>query len=127
MFDTCLHLLWRDLGNGVRGCSHHILCDQDFDWIKNEFRSQLAMSTRALHISSRSARFLGALLGLLVYVVLVVGVGFGVGLQSDDPTSNTGLWWFLVGLLVSTLLGAWFLPWIRKRFSARFARRQQMK
>jgi peptidoglycan/LPS O-acetylase OafA/YrhL len=83
------------------------------------------MSVRAMRIRSRSARFFGALLGLSVYVVLVVGFGFGS--QSNDPTSNTGLWWFLVGLLISILLGAWFVPWIRKRFSARFARRQQIK
>jgi Na+-driven multidrug efflux pump len=81
------------------------------------------MSARSLRIRSRSARFLGALSGLVVYVLLV----FVAGPESQDPTSNNGLWWFLVGLVVSALLGAWFLPWLRKRFSARYARRRQLR
>lgn len=81
------------------------------------------MSSRSLRIRRQSTRFLGALMGLLIYLVLV----FVAGSQSRDPTSNTGLWWFLVGLMVSALVGAWFLPWIRKRFSARYARRRQFK
>jgi lipopolysaccharide export LptBFGC system permease protein LptF len=81
------------------------------------------MSARSLRMRSQTARFLGALLGLVLYVVLV----FVAGPQSSDPTSNTGLWWFLGGLVFAGLLGAWFLPWLRKRFSARYARRRQLR
>ena len=79
--------------------------------------------SRSLRISSRSARFLGALAGLLLFVVLV----FALAPQSADPTSNAGLWWFLIGALVMMGFGAWFLPWIRQRFSARHARRRALK
>jgi len=79
--------------------------------------------SRSLRIRSRSARFIGALVGLLVYVFLV----FVMAPQSGDPTSNTGLWWFLIGALFSLGLGAWFLPWFRQRFSARYARRRGLR
>lgn len=79
--------------------------------------------SRSLRIRSRSARFLGALVGLLLFVLLV----FLLAPQSTDPTSNAGLWWFLVGALAMMGLGAWFLPWIRQRFSARHARRRVLK
>jgi hypothetical protein len=79
--------------------------------------------SRSLRIRSQSARFIGALLGLLVYVSWV----FVMAPQSGDPTSNAGLWWFLIGALFSMGFGAWFLPWLRQRFSARHARRRGLR
>jgi hypothetical protein len=79
--------------------------------------------SRSLRIRSRSARFLGALLGLLLFMLLV----FLLESESADPTSNAGLWLFLVGAVVMMGLGAWLLPWIPQRFSARYARRRGLK
>jgi|GEM_PF-1103534 uncharacterized membrane protein HdeD (DUF308 family) len=81
------------------------------------------MSARSLRMRSQTARFLGGLLGLVLYVAVM----FVAGPKSSDPTSNTGLWWFLGGLVLAALLGAWFLPWLRNRFSARHARRRQLR
>lgn len=81
------------------------------------------MSNRGIRIRDQSARFLGALVGLVVYVLLVVMLSP----QSDDPTSTTGLLWFMFGALVITVFGSWLLPWIRRRFSARHARHRGLK
>ena len=79
--------------------------------------------SRSLRIRSRSARFLGALAGLLLFMLLV----FLLESESADPTSNAGLWFFLVGAVAMMGLGAWLLPWIPQRFSASYARRRGLK
>ncbi len=79
--------------------------------------------SRSLRIRSRSARFLGALLGLLLFVLMV----FLLAPESEDPTSNSGLLSFLLGAVVMMGVGAWLLPWIRQRFSARHARRRGLR
>jgi hypothetical protein len=79
--------------------------------------------SRSFRFRSRSARFLGALVGLLLFVLLM----FLLAPQSTDPTSYTGLWFFLLGAVVMMGFGAWFLPWIRQRFSARYARRRGLR
>jgi hypothetical protein len=79
--------------------------------------------SRSLRIRSRSARFLGALVGLLLFMLLVLLLEP----ESADPTSNSGLWSFLLGAVVMMGVGAWLLPWIRQRFSARYARRRGLR
>lgn len=79
--------------------------------------------SRSLRIRSRSARFLGALLGLLLFVLMV----FLLAPESADPTSNSELLSFFLGAVVMMGVGAWLLPWIRQRFSARYARRRGMR
>ena len=77
------------------------------------------MASRSRFRSSTS-RFIGAVLGILVYLLMALATGSG----GQDPTSNTGMIWLLAGAVVSAALGAWLLPWIRRRFSAHHARRK---
>jgi Na+/melibiose symporter-like transporter len=77
------------------------------------------MATRS-KLRSGTTRFVGAITGLIIYLAVVLLINPG----GQDPTSNTGMIWLVVGAAVSMALAAWFLPWVRKRFSAHYARRQ---
>ncbi|HEY7805443.1 MAG TPA: hypothetical protein VIC30_13555 [Orrella sp.] len=77
------------------------------------------MATRS-KLRSGTTRFVGALTGLVLYLLVVLIANPG----DNDPTSNAGMIWLVVGAALSMVLAAWFLPWVRKRFSARHARRK---
>jgi len=77
------------------------------------------MVTRS-KLRSGTSRFVGAILGLLVYLLLMVIANPG----GRDPTSNAGMIWLIVGSVVSMAVAAWFFPWIKRRFSAHYARRK---
>jgi protein-S-isoprenylcysteine O-methyltransferase Ste14 len=75
---------------------------------------------RRSRLRSGTTRFVGAITGLIVYLLVVLVVNPG----GQDPTNNTGMIWLVVGAVVCMGVAAWFLPWIRKRFSAHYARRK---
>lgn len=77
------------------------------------------MSSRS-KLRSGTTRFVGAISGLIIYLLVVLAVNPG----GRDPTSNVGMIWLIVGAAISMGLAAWFLPWVRRRFSAHYARRK---
>ena len=77
------------------------------------------MATRT-KLRSDTTRFVGAIAGLILYLFVVLLVNP----SQDDPTSDAGMIWLVVGAGASMALAAWLLPWIRKRFSAHYARRK---
>ena len=77
------------------------------------------MSTRA-KLRSDTTRFVGAIVGLVLYLLVVLIANPSQG----DPTSDAGMIWLIVGAVLSMAVAAWLLPWIRNRFSAHYARRK---
>lgn len=77
------------------------------------------MSSRS-RLRSGTTRFVGAISGLIIYLLAVLVTNSG----GHDPTSNAGMIWLIVGAAVSMAVAAWFLPWVRRRFSAHYARRK---
>lgn len=77
------------------------------------------MATRS-RLRSGTTRFVGAISGLMIYLLVVLMSNPG----GSDPTSNAGMIWLILGALVSMGLAAWLFPWVRKRFSAHYARRK---
>lgn len=77
------------------------------------------MASRS-RLRSGTARFMGAVLGLVLYLSFILVTGSG----ERDPTSNAGMIWLLVGAVICMVAGAWLLPWVRRRFSAHHARRK---
>lgn len=90
---------------------------------------RLLLDGRATMISTRrrmrssSARFLGALIGTVLFLLFAVMRG-GVG---QDPTSNANVIWLATGVLLAGALGAWFFPWLQSRFSVRQMRKKALK
>lgn len=77
------------------------------------------MATRS-KLRSGTTRFVGAILGLIIYLLVVLAASPG----GRDPTSNAGMVWLILGAAVCMTAAAWFLPWVRKRFSAHYARKK---
>lgn len=80
------------------------------------------ISTRR-RIRSRTSRFLGALIGALIFLVYVAGTG-GMG---GDPSSNTNIILLATGVVMVGGLGAWLFPWVQNRFSAHRMREKALK
>jgi protein-S-isoprenylcysteine O-methyltransferase Ste14 len=77
------------------------------------------MATR-MKLRSGTTRFVGAIVGLILYLLVILALNPG----SRDPTNNAGMVWLIVGAVISMFVASWFLPWIRRRFSAHYARRK---
>lgn len=80
------------------------------------------ISTRR-RIRSRTSRFLGALIGALLFLVYVAGTG-GMG---GDPSSNSSIILLALGVVTVGGLGAWLFPWVQNRFSARKMREKALR
>ncbi|AWB32931.1 hypothetical protein [Orrella marina] len=74
-------------------------------------------------IRSQSSRFLGALIGALLFLLYAAATG-GVG---QDPTSNVNIILLALGVLVLGGVGAWLFPWIQNRFSSHQLRRKALR
>lgn len=57
-------------------------------------------------LRSGTTRFVGAIVGLIAYLLLVLVVSLG----GSDPTNNAGMIWFMVGAAFSMPVAVRFLP-----------------
>ena len=80
------------------------------------------ISTRR-RMRSRTSRFLGALIGALMFLVYVATNG-GMG---SDPSSNANIILLAIGVVIMGSLGAWLFPWIQNRFSAHQMRKKALR
>ena len=81
------------------------------------------MSLTRRRIRSRTSRFLGALIGTLMFLVYVAATGG----MDGDPSSNTNIIWLGIGVVIVGGLGAWLFPWLQNRFSAHQMRRNALR
>ena len=61
-------------------------------------------------LRSGTTRFVGAIVGLIAYLLLVLVASPG----GSDPTSNAGMIWFMVGAALSMAAAVRFLPWVNE-------------
>ena len=80
------------------------------------------ISTRR-RMRSRTSRFLGALIGALMFLVYAASNG-GMG---GDPSSNANIVLLAIGVVIMGSLGAWLFPWIQNRFSAHQMRKKALR
>lgn len=80
------------------------------------------VSTRR-RIRSGSSRFLGALIGAVIFLLYAAMTG-GVG---QDPTSNLNVLLLAFGVVIVGGLGAWLFPWLQNRFSSRQMRKKALR